>query len=194
VSGLRCFVGVGLDSTLRCALEGCAGAVGAVDRGWLGEKWVASENLHLTLHFIGDVPERDVEPLSARLGSVIESHQSFELPFEGVAASPNARRARMLWAEFADPDGACAKLSGDLAAVTTQLEYGTQRRAFRPHVTLCRARRPHRIDPDAVAAATEHVSARCDSMSVPSATLLASRLTPRGPVYTEVGTWRLRGD
>jgi len=194
MSAVRCFAGVTPDPTLRRTLASCRDSVTSVDPRWRDEKWVAFANLHLTLHFIGDVDESDLDTLTARLGQALDAHAPFELPFASVTASPNARSARMLWARFADPDGACERLAETVRRASEGFGESASHRAFAAHVTLCRARRPHALSHEAVAAATDLVTRNAPTMSVPSATLLASRLTPRGPVYTEIGMWRLRGD
>jgi len=192
--GVRCFVGVPLECAGQSAIATCRDEIISADSRWRDEKWVSSENLHLTLLFIGDVPTDELPALRERLGSAVVDHKAFSLPFARVVASPNARRARTLWAEYLDPAGSCARLADECANAATPYLTHQVDRAFRAHVTLCRARRAHGVNPAALSTATVVLTRGAASMSVPSATLLASRLTPRGSVYTEIEMWRLRGE
>ncbi len=59
---VRAFLGIGLPPHARTTLEGCAAAIRAESRAWSGEKWVAPENLHVTLRFLGQIEEDDLAP------------------------------------------------------------------------------------------------------------------------------------
>jgi 2'-5' RNA ligase len=127
------------------------------------------------------------------LDAVAGGHHVFVLPVSGLCAAPSPRRCRMIWAEFDDADGACARLAADIAAACSPFCDVDTERAFRAHATLCRARRPHHIDPDVLQAASDCLAATAQPMSVPCFTLFASRLTPRGPIYSAVRSMRLNG-
>jgi 2'-5' RNA ligase len=192
VNGVRSFVGLSFDDVTASALmTGCA-AIRAADPLWKDEKWVVRENLHVTIGFIGDVPQEELASLAAGIADSIRSVAPFDLSFDRFFAKPDARRASMVWASFLDPSGACT----DLAAVVecASLPFGAQPRTrpFAPHATIVRARKPKRIDTRALAAgvcAPDGIA----RMSVHSATLFASQLTPRRPVYSVVAELPLLG-
>ena len=191
MSGVRCFVGLELPQSFVEAEAAARAAACAIDKAWRGEKWVAPQNLHVTLKFIGNVSEGDIADLAAALGQAIGRCDPFELGFDRVRAIPGERRCSMLWAAFDDPSGGCATLAEQVEKAS--LAFGAQpdERAFKPHATLARARRPRRIQRQALEAATAALSVGETRVSVPSATLFASTLTPRGPVYDVRGTWAL---
>lgn len=191
---VRCFVGVDLPLALRQGLVDAGAAIRNSDSHWADEKWVAEENLHLTLAFIGSVDEDELRALRAVVGSTATAHPRFTVPFRGLRATPSAHRCRMVWAEFDDAEGACARLAGALVAATAPFGTTPERRGFTPHITLCRARRPKPLAQGAVDAGSVALNDAPDSMSVLQATLFTSRLTPRGPVYARVDAWRLWGD
>jgi 2'-5' RNA ligase len=189
---VRLFVGAFLSDEWRDSLSAAGGEVRHSEPVWRDAKWVPEPNLHLTLAFFGDVDDDAVQRLDERVRLVAASHAAMSLPFRAVRARPSRGRARMLWAGFDDPDGRCAALA---AAVTEAgAEAGGRRddRAYRPHVTLCRARRPLRVSQATLDQAT-HIIAASGSLSVPSITLCSSTLTPRGAEYTQKGTWPLLG-
>jgi 2'-5' RNA ligase len=108
-------------------------------------------HLHLTLCFVGDVPEALLAErkgaLDAALARAAAAAAPLALCVEGSGAFPDARRARVLWAGVVDDPragrpGALAALQRDLArelaaAGLAPLDGG---RPFRPHLTLARPR------------------------------------------------------
>lgn len=190
---MRCFVGICLPERTRHLLARAAQAVRSADARWEGEKWVPQENLHVTLHFLGDVSQRDLALLDSMMAQRLASIAAFELELAAVRAVPSLGRCRMLWAAFSDPGGRCAQLAG--AVQTVAMEFGVEAddRQFKPHATLCRARRPKPVSGEALASAEALVGGVRETVSVGTASLYSSRLTPHGAVYSLVGEWQLRG-
>jgi len=188
------FVGFPLPDHLKRLLSSTVRDLRHTQPAWRDEKWVAEENLHLTLVFLGDACEPNAPHLAAALAEVSQRHDVFSLPIDGLRAVPSARRCRMIWAAFLDPNNACAQLAADIEAAARLPEDETpEGRSFRAHATLCRARRARRLDSETLTAISRQLTQDEPPMSVPSFTLFDSRLTPRGPVYTQRGTWHLRG-
>jgi RNA 2',3'-cyclic 3'-phosphodiesterase len=104
-----------------------------------GARWVPAGQMHLTLRFIGEVPERAVSPLAAALGRVPVSPLAVRL--DGVGAFPSPRHAMVLYARVAPDPALLAMQSGVEEAVRSVGVEGDER-AFRPHVTLARLRQP----------------------------------------------------
>ena len=102
------------------------------------------ERMHLTLHFLGQLPPTDVEQLQPALTRAAAGHQRFRLTAQGIGAFPGLGRPQVLWAGIEGDD------LGRLVALQTEL--GSALRAaglpiedrFHPHLTLARARRPPR--------------------------------------------------
>ena len=161
-------------------------AMRATDASWRSEKWVPRENVHITLKFIGNVAEDALGSLADAVEHVTMTHTVFELPCADVHVVPNSHRARMLWGTFADPEERCAALAADLDRAC--LEYGAQpeERTFKPHATLVRARVPRPLAESALEEARLALAPSPGTVSVASITLFSSRLTPRGPIYTEL--------
>lgn len=190
---VRCFVGLPLPKALARRLESAGALIRSVDPTWSGEKWVPAKNLHVTTFFIGPIAPDRLEALTGALEEAVVRCDPFELHVRVVQAVPRPGRAKMLWVSFEDASGRAADLSHAVGEVA--LAYGSEPdfRSYSPHATLCRARTPRPISATAVDAANEPLSGALSAMSVASATLFASRLTPRGPDYEQLAVWPLRG-
>lgn len=191
MKGTRSFVALELPSHVTAALLDVGEAIRRTTPEWRPEKWVAAPNLHLTLKFLGNLDARALGALRDSLAEIIGTHEVFEMRLEGVQSAPRTRHA-MLWATFSDPDGRCAALAATIEAAAASCGLDRDERPFVPHVTLARARKARRQSAEALTSANALLSERNASMSVRSATLFASTLTPSGPVYERLDTWTLR--
>jgi len=62
-----------------------------------GVRWVSAHNLHLTLKFLGEVDEADLEPLMASLALVNIGRESLSGALGELGAFPNFNRPRVIW-------------------------------------------------------------------------------------------------
>ncbi|MDN4172017.1 RNA 2',3'-cyclic phosphodiesterase [Nocardioides sp. SOB77] len=111
-------------------------------------RWAGAEQLHLTLAFYADVPDRSLDELVERLGAAARRRTPFVARVAGGGAFPDVARARVLWAGL-DTDETGAEQLEALAqgcrnaAARTGVPVDGQR--FRPHVTLARLGRPAEV-------------------------------------------------
>jgi 2'-5' RNA ligase len=157
-----------------------------------GVKWVESENLHLTLLFLGDVDDRDLMKVCRAADRAAQDHAPFVVSLEGVGCFPNMRRPRTIWAGIGSGAVEVVKLFEDLAtALESQGLYRPEDRPFEPHVTLGRVNK----DADAEALGRElakHQKWRGGETTIEEVLVLSSDLTPKGPEYTVLGRGKLR--
>ena len=185
----RVFLAIPMPLAIRRTLVTCREACVAHDASWTGEKWVAPENLHVTLRFLGTLGEPDVERCIAEITRVSERTEPFRLRLDSVRAIPQRRSASLIWVAPSEGSEAVAALAEDVTRATAFLDFHPDGKRFRPHVTLCRARAPRRLNTaafDEMERVLAGPGVHAISMSVPGVTLFASTLTPRGPVYEEI--------
>jgi 2'-5' RNA ligase len=160
--------------------------------GWVREKWVRPELLHVTLAFIGPVPDAEVSPLLDELRAACAGLATPHVELAGLRAVPSAGRASWVWATLADPDGACGELAAAVhAPLERRLGLPPDTRRFLPHVTLCRARAPRPVPHAALEVGSAWLAAGRDAvgkMAVRTVTLHASTLGPSGPRYETLGS------
>lgn len=190
MSDLRCFIALELQPHTTVTLLEAGSALRGADPNWRDEKWAAEQNLHVTLTFMGMLAEERIEALANTIGTALAEQTAFRIRLANVRALPSPRRCSMVWATFDDAENrACEVLASRVKAVAIQFDLAPDDHRFAPHVTLVRARRPHRLDPDALAKANAALTCGNPLMSVPSATLFASTLTPHGPIYEPLARW-----
>lgn len=136
------------------------------------------QNLHVTLNFLGRC---EVGWVLALVESMREAAAALplELVVRGAGGFPSHSSARVLWVGAED-------ISGGLAAVFKAVDRGAEKcgiqkekRAYRPHVTIGRAKRPVSLPAEARGLDDEGVI-----MPVSEILLYESELTSAGAVYT----------
>ena len=106
-----------------------------------GASWVAPENLHLTLKFLGSVDQPRVTELADRLRSVARTHRPLALDIGGPGVFPNLRAPRIVWMGVA-ADARLELLHHDVERACEAAGFPVEGRAFRPHITLGRVKSP----------------------------------------------------
>jgi RNA 2',3'-cyclic 3'-phosphodiesterase len=145
--------------------------------------WVAPDNFHLTLKFLGPVDAERLAPLTETLTSAAAVYSSFQLEIRGLGAFPSPARPRVLWAGIDAGAASAAMLATRLDEALATLGFEREARAFSPHVTLGRVRQPHAQPRLAEALGGSRSFGRVDVTRV---SLMRSDLSPRGARYTEL--------
>ena len=111
-------------------------------------RWTLPEQLHVTLAFLAEVPERRLDDLVERLGRAAERRTAFETRVAGGGAFPNAGRARVLWAGL-DLDDArrteLDRMATGARAAASKAGVAVEGQRFRPHLTVARLGRPTEV-------------------------------------------------
>jgi len=103
-------------------------------------RWVAPENIHLTLRFLGDTAETQIAALSQGLEAIAAGYQAFTLTLGKSGTFPSGRRAKVIWTGLTDERGSLSELQQKVEALVLQQGWEPEERAFRPHLTLGRVR------------------------------------------------------
>jgi 2'-5' RNA ligase len=148
-------------------------------------KWVPPENMHVSLKFLGEVDETREAELRAALrqaagGATRSEPRSLTLHVEGFGVFPDYRRPHVVWAGIA-PDPGLELLQHAVEQAFEPLGFPTEARAFRPHVTLGRARRDARPRDFAGLEPLLDALEFSETVTVAELDLMQSTLQPHGP-------------
>jgi RNA 2',3'-cyclic 3'-phosphodiesterase len=188
---LRTFIAVDLGKLLR---DRCASLQEILGRTGADIKWVEFENLHLTLHFLGEVDEREIAPLCRVVADCCGARPVFSLSAEAVGCFPNPRRPRVVWVGVGEGKDELIGLHDALEPPLLELGcYRREERPYTPHITLGHVR-SERASGQLVAALKRRADWQGGVTQVREVQVLSSELTPQGPVYTVLSRAPLRGD
>jgi 2'-5' RNA ligase len=152
--------------------------------------WVAPENLHVTLKFLGHVEPSLLEQVAAALAGVAPRHPGFDLEIRGLGAFPGPSRPRVIWAALGTGISALATLAAGVETGLGAVGVPPEARPFSAHMTLGRVRQPGR-EAGLAAALVAGATLTFGRFRVDELVLMRSDLSGRGARYTRIGTWPL---
>jgi 2'-5' RNA ligase len=145
--------------------------------------WVRPENLHLTIKFLGDMPESDVPRAADALQKAVDGMPAFELTVQGMGVFPGIKRPRVLWVGLGGAPHLLKQLHGRLEAALEPMGVMPDKRGFTAHLTLGRIRK--RIDPNRLLTVMVDAGGFAPkSFFAQRLALFKSDLQPRGAIYT----------
>ncbi len=149
-----------------------------------GVKWVAPENLHLTLHFFGDLNEKQIALVEEGIEEITKNIQSFEMTTGDFGCFPNEQTPHVFFASVQDAN-ALHGLIGKLEVMLENFGYKVDARPWQGHLTLGRIKDWSRCK-------ITGVKIPSTNFTVKSVELMESELTPDGSVYSVIKSFPLK--
>ncbi|MCX6672355.1 MAG: RNA 2',3'-cyclic phosphodiesterase [Methanothrix sp.] len=178
---MRCFVAVELPLSMREEIGRLQSGI-ATD----GLRLVRAELVHVTMKFLGDVPQEKVGAVAGALCRVKAA--PFPAGVKGMGAFPG-RTVRVVWLGLT---GDFQELYRKIEEALSPLGFAPEARGFSPHVTLGRVARPdaemnHRL----CARIANFAALDLGSFTVDRFYLKKSTLTSGGPIYEDLAGFPL---
>jgi RNA 2',3'-cyclic 3'-phosphodiesterase len=129
---MRVFIALDIDDAIR---DRIARFVEGVSGFAPDARWVRPESLHVTLKFIGEKSEDDVEKIKRELEKIRAG--ALELNIRGFGFFPNANAARVFWIGV-ESDHKLSSLARAVDEAMAALDIPTEEHAYNPHLTLAR--------------------------------------------------------
>jgi 2'-5' RNA ligase len=146
-----------------------------------GISWVKRENLHYTLHFIGEVGDDGARRVSDAADEAASKHAAFDAELGSAGAFPNARRPRVLWIGLSTGGPELEAVARDLDAALARRGFSKPDHPFRAHLTIGRVRDAREDWTARLAGAAPGLAAR---FRVERVAVVRSQLSPKGSIYT----------
>ncbi len=183
---MRLFVAIPLPGDLTRVLTEGQPAIEQV-------RWVAPDNLHLTLKFIGDAAGDCATALRDEIQARIRGVDTPWIECTGAGVFPPKGAPTVVWAGVR-PQQSLIALHRSIDDACARYGIARDRTAYRPHITVARIRSERgRRRPQAgrAAAAVAWVMERRypPGFATDRCVLFRSDLGPAGPVYTEVASF-----
>lgn len=175
-----------------------SGRSGGLDgEGRLGIRWAGPAGFHLTLKFLGNVPEKRLFEIVDGVSRVIPSFSPFTVHVGGLGLFPNTRSPRVIWIGVRSVGDDLVRLQKGIEGALEPLGFVCEDRSFRPHLTLCRLSSsgkrpvPSPGGGDLVKWLAQNEQRECGTFEVKEVLLVKSDLKPSGAVYTTLATMGL---
>lgn len=148
-------------------------------------RWVAPEKMHLTLKFIGETPEGNIEKIMRLMNDTLSKVKSFAFDLKGVGVFGSAYDPKVLWFKIED-NQELLQLGNLILDRFETIGFKKGRQNFVPHLTICRIKQikhmrsfQQRIDP--------FLDCSLQTVVVDKIYLMESILKPAGPEYHTMG-------
>lgn len=183
---IRTFIALELPPALKQRLQEIITCYGSSSP--TGVNWVATDNLHMTLLFIGDVEQQQVLELDELLTKNLQGFPPLVFTAEGLELFP-AIDPRILWLKLKSENDDIFKLHRRLMHDIIRLGISPDRKPLRLHVTL--ARMKTRMNPELE---RELIQQEFDqqNMAYTQICLFSSVLQPQGPSYSILEDYNLK--
>jgi 2'-5' RNA ligase len=150
-----------------------------------GLKLVKPEQVHITMKFLGDIKESDIEPIASALSQI--NCAPFEARIKGIGVFPKPAYIKVIWL---GAKGNFEALHNEVERVLLPFKFGKDHQ-FSPHATLARAKELREK-----ALLFEKIRKLEDidlgTMNVESISLKKSTLMPYGPIYEKLKEIKLK--
>ena len=186
---IRTFIAVKLPETVLAAIAGVQERLAA--HGF-NVRWVTTGNIHLTLKFLGEVDEDELDGIAAVLTEAVHGFAPLRLAAAGVGVFPSANRARVIWVGLSGQLSQLAALQRSIEDRLATIGYPHEKRPFTGHLTLGRVKGP--IAAFRLTAAMDAFrDFASETFEVDRVVLFKSDLRPTGAMYTELRQVTLPG-
>lgn len=187
---IRSFLAFELPGPMKAVL---ARTLEALKGSGLDVRWTPVEKIHLTMVFLGDVPEDGIPFVSEAAGRVCSRYAPVTAAITGVGIFGPPRRPRILWAGLTGETALLAGLQRELFEALEPAGVKFDGRPFKPHLTLGRFRGRSPAGEDLQRLMETHDDMHSDVCLLDELVLFKSDLTPRGAVYTALARMPMTG-
>jgi 2'-5' RNA ligase len=162
-------------------------------------RWTVAQNVHLTLHFLGDVAVDDLKNAAHAVGSAAAGCPAFSLHLAGLGCFPNTRRPRIVWVGVTGDTGTLTKLHQALGdQLNRQIGFQPESRPYSPHLTIGRVKQgipQRRLEQLGQVLEQETLQVgQLVTLPVTEVQLIQSDLKPEGPIYTPLARGELKNN
>ena len=183
---IRAFIAVDLDDPV---IEKVCNVVEILKSRITEIRWLRKENLHLTLKFLGNIAESQVEPITAALRHPLGLFSPCTISAKGLGVFPDFRRPKILWVGLTGDQ--LVQLAAEIESALMPIGFTPENRAFTPHLTIGRWRegsRPVKNLRQEIDSLNDFEFGAC---AVRQIVLFQSVLKPEGASYSELKTIQL---
>lgn len=184
---MRLFVAITLDGTIR---ENLISIRELIRKYQPDVKLVETENIHLTVRFLGEISE-DILPRIFGALSIINEYHCFEIELKNIGAFPSVKKPKVIWIGCEDRTNTLNKIYQALESGFIAIGLQPDEKGFSAHITLARDKIPKPNNNFEVWAA-KYANKSFGIQMVKQITLFQSTLTSDGPIYTNIRDFKLK--
>ncbi|MDD5595055.1 MAG: RNA 2',3'-cyclic phosphodiesterase [Candidatus Omnitrophica bacterium] len=187
---MRTFIAIELPKQVKDAL---AELKNQLESSQADVKWVATQNIHLTLKFLGERDEKKIEKILQILDEVAKENQPYEINLISLGSFPNPNYPRVVWAGIDQGATQTKKIAQGLEEKIAKVGIPKEKREFSSHITIGRVKSNLNREKliQGLDNSKSYLVGKNLRFLVTQLVLFKSTLTPKGPVYEILKTANL---
>lgn len=154
----------------------------AIARTKADVKLVDPHNLHITLKFLGDTDENDIDAIETIMKNAVQGVTPFTIQLRGSGVFPNQNYLKVIWIGIVNGH-AIETIAQQIDEGCHTLGFQKEKRGFSSHLTIGRVK-TSRQKQQLLEVIKNYADVTFSTTTVHSIKLKKSELTPKGPIYT----------
>jgi len=155
--------------------------------------WVKKENLHITIKFLGEIEEEQLETINKVLSEISKSIKSFEVEIKEIGVFPNLNYPRVVWIGVKDEANNLVSLANLVEEKLAKFGFQKEDKEFTAHLTIGRVKKLNNLN-EIKTYVEKYKSIEFGKSKIDSITFFQSILKPEGPEYKVIEKFSLNDD
>lgn len=176
---VRLFIAAEPSKEIRQNIYECSKTLAGADKLTFSKE----EQLHITLKFLGEVPENKIPQIKEAMKKISSAPYTIKVSKTGTFGKP----PRVIKAEVKD-ENSSENIARQLDELLSKIGFARENKKFSPHITIARVKEYSPSLAQKIKAISEEEFGSC---TVSSILLKKSILTPQGPIYSTIFEVRL---
>jgi len=151
-----------------------------------GIRWVKAANLHLTLRFLGDIPQESIANLAESTRDNLKGFGPFDTALSGMGGFPNLKKPRVIWIGTGEGTEKLEELADKVEKSCIESGFGKADKPFTSHLTVGRIKFTKGLE--SVINKIEKIDYHTSVFKVNEIAIIKSDLSPAGPKYSRLET------
>ena len=160
-----------------------------IDQSKVQINWIKSQNLHLTLKFIGYTPENMFGEMVSELSEIFKNQKPFSISVKDTGCFPSPERPSALWMGIDGNTNPLKNLVLNIENTMEKLGFPRADKKFYPHITIARIKYPQKLTPDIQIFLKSHYDPI--DLTIDRVQFLASELLKTGALYSTIKSFPL---
>jgi 2'-5' RNA ligase len=158
--------------------------INELNKTQIDAKLVETENMHLTLKFLGDTDENLVDEIEKTIKESTKNTNPFEITLKNLGVFPNQNYIKVAWigVENAEP---LKQIAETIDTKLKNLGFEKEKRPFSAHLTIARIKSAKNKE-KLIQLINKYENTEFQKIKINKVILKKSTLTPEGPIYTNL--------
>ena len=146
--------------------------------------WVEPENIHLTLRFLGQINDEQLNQIKKIVQEIAEKIKKFNIDLGVIGAFPDVSNPRIVWVGINFGFNHLNEINAELEDKLETINFAVGEKYFHPHLTIARIKS---LDGENILPKiTRKIRPKQLAETVDKLIIFQSELTPQGAKYTEL--------